>query len=467
MNSAAPRILAVETDSAWVVILAVSVVTLAASLALRRLINRPGGLASGLLLAMPLVLPLVAAAAYQQPVLPEIAVLERVVGALGRESSQILHLVLFTDRANEVVRPYAVSGSAGPWLVVVGSLASSIMLVRRAAGWWTTRRLLRRCSPLGPHDLAVADAVARLAEDAGLRSVPEVLFLPEGTIGAFAVAGGRGRILLARDLVAGLDRDELRGILGHEIAHLEAHDVRVVVVAGLLRDMMAWNPVAHVCYRRLCADREFEADRRAAALTGTPLAVASGLLKVCELGPARALRAAGIGFMHPGRMVSRRVGRLLAVADGRTVAQPAASTPYFAALALVTALGLHAGAVVARDADPVAIVWGNPSIEASSVVWAPAKLEHHSEGQGGDRVAVPRKSPDHSGRYPVPAFLRAEAVGEKDVPRWIKRVTRWTERHGVSPALLRWEHRVSWVLDKPLLRPADAVTVYRMQIGNL
>ena len=44
MVSASPTILALETDSAWVVVLAVSAVTLIAALILRRLIGRPGGL---------------------------------------------------------------------------------------------------------------------------------------------------------------------------------------------------------------------------------------------------------------------------------------------------------------------------------------------------------------------------------------------------------------------------------------
>ncbi|MGH2820048.1 MAG: hypothetical protein ACRDJ5_05285 [Actinomycetota bacterium] len=48
MISASPTILAVETDSAWAVVLVVSLVTLPTVLVLRRLINRPGGAAAGL-----------------------------------------------------------------------------------------------------------------------------------------------------------------------------------------------------------------------------------------------------------------------------------------------------------------------------------------------------------------------------------------------------------------------------------
>ncbi len=70
MVSAAPTILALETDSAWVIVVAVSLVTLPAAMLLRRLIARPGGAAAGVLLALPLFLPVVAALAFQRAVLP-------------------------------------------------------------------------------------------------------------------------------------------------------------------------------------------------------------------------------------------------------------------------------------------------------------------------------------------------------------------------------------------------------------
>ena len=63
MVNAAPTIVAVETDSAWVVILAVSFVLLPSTLLLRRLINRPGGIGSAALMSPELALNL----AYFQP----------------------------------------------------------------------------------------------------------------------------------------------------------------------------------------------------------------------------------------------------------------------------------------------------------------------------------------------------------------------------------------------------------------
>lgn len=375
MTSAAPTILALETDSSWVVILVVSLVTLPAALILRRLITRPGGLASGLFLSLPLVLPLIAALAFEHAVLPEISFL-RPAGTLFGRSGDLLHLLFVSDGESRRVIPYALVGSAGPWLLLIGLGVSSFMLLRRGIGAVVVHRLVGRCGPLA--DDAVERTVARLAMDAGLPQPPQVLVLPERMSGAFAVgARRRGRILISRDLVEELDADELEGILAHEIAHLHAHDVHVVFTAGLLRDMVAWNPFAHIAYRRLTADRELEADRRAAAITGRPLAVASGLLKVCEMNrrvPRRKQRLA-LGFLTPGGRVARRVKRLIKLSDerGAVALGSIGAVPYVAAACLVAILGLQAGARIAElgGDGALAIMWGSHAAPTDTRTWSP------------------------------------------------------------------------------------------------
>ncbi|MDQ3958399.1 MAG: M56 family metallopeptidase, partial [Actinomycetota bacterium] len=331
MTSAAPTVLALETDSAWVVIFAVSVVTLAAALLLRRLINRPGGVLSGMLLCLPLVLPLVAAFVYEHALLPEIAVLRPAGSALLDRSDDLLHLLLLQDQQTHTVTPYALTGSAGPWLLLLGALVTSFMLVRRLVGTILVGRLISRCRPLDAEHLAVVgpplEEIARLSN---LPRAPEVLVLPDGTQGAFAVGGKRGRILISEALLFDLDPEELEGVLAHEVAHLETHDVRVVFAAGLLRDLVAWNPLAHVAFRRLTSDREREADRRAAALTARPLAVASGLLKMYDLMKRQShiLNRGAMAFVRPGSNLRRRVTDLIALADGGVSAAPSGRLPY-------------------------------------------------------------------------------------------------------------------------------------------
>ena len=132
MISAAPTIVAVETDSAWVVILAVSVVLLPVTFFLRRLINRPGGLGSAALMGLPLILPLIAAALYQGGVLPEIGVLTPLPAAvLDRSTSALPHVLMLSDGRPGVGIPYVLDGSTGQLLLLIGVTASSLMLLRR------------------------------------------------------------------------------------------------------------------------------------------------------------------------------------------------------------------------------------------------------------------------------------------------------------------------------------------------
>lgn len=375
MISASPTILAVEVDSAWVVVLVVSLTTLIATALVRRFISRPGGLASGLLLALPLLLPLVAAIIYQGGVLPEVTVLKPISSMVQDKSASLLHLLFLSD-GNGQAALYAFYGSPGAWILMTGLAVSSFMLLRRVCGALVLRRLISRCTtPDSERDAHVLFVIDHLASAVGLRPAPDLLILPSGVSGAFAVGFRRGRVLLSRDLVEKLDDDELAAVLAHEIAHLKARDVPIVFVAGFLRDFVAWNPFAHLALRRLLTDRELEADRRAASLTRSPLALASGLLVVFELmrGQRNYSQRGALAILRPQVSVSRRVRSLLAMADEEHHVEAQVKGGAFLIAALLVAfLGLEAGARLAADDSTWAVVWGNTSTPADATAWEPA-----------------------------------------------------------------------------------------------
>ncbi|MDQ4026175.1 MAG: M56 family metallopeptidase [Actinomycetota bacterium] len=469
MTSAAPAVLALETDSAWVVIVVVSLVTLAAALLLRRLINRPGGVLSGLLLGLPLALPLVAAVFYEHALLPEVSVLRPAGSALLDGSGSLFHLLLFQDQATHTVTPYALSGSAGPWILLAGGLVTSFMLVRRVVGVVLVRRVIARSRPLDEeHRAVVAPALEETVRLSSLTKVPEVLVLPDGVQGAFAVGGRNGRILVSEAVIFDLDREELEGVLAHEVAHLETHDVRVVFAAGLLRDLVAWNPLAHVAFRRLASDREREADRRAATLTARPLAVASGLLKMYDLmrTQPRVLDQGAMAILRPGRQVSRRVSHLIALADGRTLAAPSGRLPYLMAGLVVAVLGLQVGARVAmQDMNGFAIVLGDTSSN-NAEFWTPTEIrKHHKSVNGRHHVAAARgpargkAKGKPSPRYPE--LTREVLVKEKNLPAWFEWMARRAE--GISRSSLKWDLRREWRAVPVFSQPAGGpLTIYRL-----
>lgn len=462
MTSAAPTVLAIETDSAWAVILAVSGVTLVAALLLRKLIGRPGGLASGVLLSLPLALPLVAAVAYGHAVLPEISVWQPIDHALRGAPGELLHLLLVADEGTGSVTPYASTGSAGRWLFIVGVTVSSVMFVRRLVGSALIYRVIARSRPIdGPRADEVNALMTRLAADAGLTRVPDFLVAPKGVTGAFALGVRRQRILLSQDVLAALEPDELEATLAHEMAHLEARDVPVMFGAGLLRDLVAWNPLGHVAYRRLMKDRELEADRRAATMTKKPLAVASGLLKVCELMQnGRGRHRFALGFLTERGGMSRRVTTLLDAADGRLSLASGGNLPYVFAAVLVATLGLQVGARVAQETPAVVITWDGP--EAAGKTWSPD--EFRALRGEPPRIPAPRKKEIHKVK-PAHYFppVGAAAVRLKDVPEWFAAMDRWTARQRKEFVRMRWESRHNWEATRLAQFSMGPFDIYRVE----
>lgn len=475
MTSAAPTIISLETDSAWVVILVVSLVTLPLTLLLRRLIKRPGGISSSFLLLLPLVLPLLAAMIYQRGVLPEIAVLRPVGPALLDHPSTtgLLKLLVSPDG---IVIPYTLSGSTGPWLFLIGLSVSSFMLIRRFLGFISLRRLTSRCAEPDV-DSPVWSLTEDLASAAGLRRMPRVLVLPRGVSGAFAVGSRTPKILISRDLLSGLSGAELEAIVAHEVAHIASRDIQVVLVAGLLRDMVAWNPLAHVAFRRLGSDREFEADRRAAELTGRPLAVASSLVRVCELKQEnKALgRRTVLAFFRSRGSLSRRVSRLLALSDAPAPALGVGAFPYLVAGLLAAVLGLQAGARIAgQDGGAFAIVWGAPSSTAVRV-WSDKAARSfdrrgrevaREDGKGiargpQDRTHKRVLAPDGT---PYPYLLEGVAVREQDFSKFIKVINSTNSNPGaLSQRALSSEIRESWRAVPLLPSHLGSLGLYRIE----
>ncbi|MDQ3986813.1 MAG: M56 family metallopeptidase [Actinomycetota bacterium] len=439
MTSSAPAILALETDSAWVVILAVSVVTLVIVGLLRRLIGRPGGLFSGLLLLLPLVTPLLAAFVYEQAVLPEIAVLQPAATTLLDRSENLMHLLLVDDGSDRGFTLYALSGSAGPWLVLIGASATSFMLLRRLAGRIIVARTIKRSVRPDPRlHGEVEEWTEELAAESGLKHIPELLVMTSG-VGAFATGGGKSKIVISEDLLCDLEPSEVRAILAHEIAHLQAKDVQLMSVAGVLRDLVAWNPFAHVAYRRLAVNRELEADRRAAEATKDPLAVASGLVKICELMRSRSSsRYPAPAFLRSRGRLKRRVSALIALADGGAVAaRPAASAPYLIAALLALVLGLEVAHGITRDAGSgLAIMFGS---SAEPEPWYGDTFTRRAKWQHGEIPESPSKADSQfikrARRLEVTAPYSAVffSMRRRDLPRWKKQIADVARRRGISP----------------------------------
>ena len=147
--------------------------------------------------------------------------------------------------------------------------------------------------------------VRELSKD-GRLPVPRLYLSPAEQPNAFAVGRGTrsAAICCTEGLLGALDEAELRGVLGHELAHVSGRDVLASTVSAGLATvitfpaaalarlgrpglgglerllLLVFGPVAAVMVRlAVSPEREYRADASGALLTGEPLALASALRK--------------------------------------------------------------------------------------------------------------------------------------------------------------------------------------------
>ena len=157
---------------------------------------------------------------------------------------------------------------------------------------------------VGARELPLAEApllhstVERLAAVAGVVR-PKLYLMPDGF--PRALATGRGprssSIAVSAGLLSACPPAELEGVLGHELAHVRHRDVLiqtgvVVLAAAIIESsriggwlqrslLFVLGPVAAACVHLLVSPkREFEADRAAATVCGSPHGLADALIRL-------------------------------------------------------------------------------------------------------------------------------------------------------------------------------------------
>jgi len=154
--------------------------------------------------------------------------------------------------------------------------------------------------------------VDKLRKNAGL-PMPKVAVIPTNTPNAFATGRNPQNAVVAvtQGITQILNRDELEGVLGHELGHVRNRDILTMTIAATMAGAIsmisrigmfgsfsdrdkgggrAGNPLiaifgpiaAMLIQLAISRSREYEADRASAEISGKPEALASALNKLVQ-----------------------------------------------------------------------------------------------------------------------------------------------------------------------------------------
>ncbi|MFN6147697.1 MAG: M48 family metalloprotease [Planctomycetota bacterium] len=231
--------------------------------------------------------------------------------------NQLKTLVLLGALSALLVGIGGAIGGTATWFFLALALAMNL------GAYFFSDAIVLRMSGARVIDEAQAPAlfgmVRELAERAGLPT-PKVAIMADPTPNAFATGRTPARAVVAvtEGLLRLADPRELRGVLAHELAHVQNRDTLVATIAGAaaaavthIANVVQWGallgvgrsdderegsgagalllaflaPVAAVMLQMgISRSREYLADESAAELTGDPLALASALAKLQSYG---------------------------------------------------------------------------------------------------------------------------------------------------------------------------------------
>ena len=202
---------------------------------------------------------------------------------------------------------YLLAGSGGMIIALVMAAGMN------AFTWWNSDKMVLRmhnAQPVPSGDrLGLSKMVADLARNAGM-PVPAVYLIETPQPNAFATGRNpeNAAVAVTTGLMQSLSREELAGVVAHELAHIRNHDTAIMTVTatfagaitmlanfamffggrrdngigiiGTLALMFLAPMAAALVQMAISRTREYAADRTGAEICGQPLALASALERI-------------------------------------------------------------------------------------------------------------------------------------------------------------------------------------------
>jgi heat shock protein HtpX len=204
---------------------------------------------------------------------------------------------------------YLIGGAGGAMIALLIAAATNLFT------YWNSDRMV--LSTYGAHEIDRAaapelyDLVALLASRAGL-PMPRVFLMDEAQPNAFATGRNpeNAAVAVTTGLVQSLSREELSGVIAHELAHIRNHDTLLMTITATIAGaismvaqfgmffgghrnnnnglgiigsilMMILAPLgAMLVQMAISRVREYAADNLGARIAGEPMWLASALMKI-------------------------------------------------------------------------------------------------------------------------------------------------------------------------------------------
>lgn len=105
---------------------------------------------------------------------------------------------------------------------------------------------LSRARKIGPDDLPrLYNVVEEMKIASGLEKMPDIYIIDDPALNAFATGrdSNKASVAVTSGLLQKLNRDELQGVIGHEMAHIKNRDVLLMAMCGVLLGaivILAW-----------------------------------------------------------------------------------------------------------------------------------------------------------------------------------------------------------------------------------
>ncbi len=206
-------------------------------------------------------------------------------------------------------------------------LAFLIALGMNGVSYWYSSAIVLRM--YGAEEVSRADApelhemVDRLRRRADL-PMPKVCIIPSDQPNAFATGRNPDNAVVAvtEGIMNTLDRDELEGVIAHELAHIQNRDMLISTFAatlaaaitllarfGIFFDreqgfvtsllMMILAPLAAMLVQMaISRSREYVADRDGATIAGNPMGLANALRRMEQVAQQRPMHGANQATSH-------------------------------------------------------------------------------------------------------------------------------------------------------------------------